>query len=242
MATANKFIMEEKNQNQNNLLDQLLDAGVHLGRKKSVCHPKMKPFVFTTRQNISIINVDKTAQKMQEAAEFLKGVASKGGTILFVAVAMPAKPLVKQLAEGLNMPYVSERWIGGTLTNFNVISKRIQYFLKQEEKKAKGEFEKYTKKEQLDMEEELKDLEKKMGGIKTLTKHPDVIFLVDAQEHSTAVREANKVGIPMVGILNTNSDPEAVTYPIPANDKSVKSLKFILDYIEKSIKEGLSTK
>ena len=232
--------MEKETKDKNlDLIQKLIDVDAHLGRKKSVGHPKMRPYIFTTRQNTHIINVEKTAEKVQEASEILKDVISKGGIILFVSVTMPAKPLVRAMAEELNMPYVSDRWIGGTLTNFNVISKRINYLLKQEERKAKGEFEKYTKKEQLDMEEEIKDLEKKIGGIKNLKKHPDMIFLVDVSDHVIAVTEANKVGVPVLAVSNTNTNPELVTHLVPANDKSVKSLKFVLGFLKDAMLEGL---
>ncbi len=232
--------MEKEIKDKNlDLIQKLIDVDAHLGRKKSAGHPKMRPYIFTTRQNTHIINVEKTAEKLQEASEVLKDVVSKGGVVLFVAVTMPAKPLVKAMAEELNMPYVSDRWIGGTLTNFNVISKRINYLLKQEERKAKGEFEKYTKKEQLDMEEEIKDLEKKIGGIKNLKKHPDMIFLVDVSDHAITVTEANKVGVPVLAVSNTNTNPELVTHLVPANDKSVKSLKFVLGILKDAMLEGL---
>mgnify|MGYP001592812689 CR=1 FL=1 len=221
------------------IFQQLIDVGAHLGRKKSIGHPKMKPYIFTVRQDVQIINLEKIVEKMEEAAEFLKNVASKGGVILFVSVSMPGKHLTKKIAEELKMPYVFERWIGGTLTNFSIISKRINYLLKQEERKQKGELEKYTKKEQLDMENEMKDLNKKIGGIKFLKKHPDAIFIVDAGEHSITIAEAKKVGVPVVSISNTNTDPNIVKHAIPANDKSISTIQFILDYIKDAIAEGL---
>ncbi len=222
------------------ILKQLIDAGVHLGRKKSIGHPKMKPYIFTTRQEVQILNVEKIAEKLKESADFLKEIASTGGTILFVSVSMPARNITKKAAEELKMPYVSERWIGGTLTNFGVISKRINYLLKQEERKSKGELSKYTKKEQLDMEQEMKDLEKKIGGIKTLKKHPEVMLVVDAGEHSIAIKEAKKVGVPVVAVANTNADPTELDYSIPANDKSIKSIQFVVSYLKDAISEGLA--
>jgi len=220
-------------------IGKLIDAGVHIGRNKSIGHPKMKPYVFTTRQDIQIINIEKTEEKLKEAAEFLKDAVAKGGVILFVSVSMPAKNVVKKTAEELKMPYVFDRWLGGTLTNFGIISKRINYFLKQEDKKAKGEFSKYTKKEQLDLNEELKNLERKIGGIKTLKKLPDVIFLVDSCEHDIVVKEAKKVGVPVVALSSTHTDPTLVDYPIPANDRSKKSIEFIMDFLKSEILKGL---
>jgi small subunit ribosomal protein S2 len=234
--------MEEKNIKKGmpeGVLKEMLDAGVHIGHSKSKGHPKMKPYIFMTRQGVQIINVEKTAQKLQEAADFLKDTASRGGIILFVATTMPAKPVVKEAASALSMPYVSERWLGGTLTNFKSLSKRLEYFIKQEDKKAKGEFAKYSKKEQAMFAKELEDLEVKMGGIKNLKKHPDVIFLVDIDEHKTTIKEAKANNIPIVALSDTNTDPSLVNYIIPANDRSVKSISIVLNGIQKAVKDGI---
>jgi len=234
--------MEKEKKEQNiEVVKQLVDVDAHLGRKKSSGHPKMKPYIFTTRQNTQIINLEKTAEKIEDISDVLKETISNGGIVLFVSVIMPSKHLVREMAEELNMPYVCDRWIGGTLTNFKIISKRINYLLKQEEKKSKGELSKYTKKEQLDMDKEMADLEKKIGGIKSLKKHPDMIFLVDAPEHEIAIKEAKKVGVPIVALSNTNTDPSMVDHLIPANDKSVKSIKFILDKLKESIVKGVES-
>lgn len=226
---------------QTEVLQKMLDAGVHLGHRKSKGHPKMKPYLFGVRQNIQIINIEKTLQKMQEAAAFLKEVAAKNGVVLLVSAKMPSKVFTKEFAQQLNIPWVSERWLGGTLTNFPVISKRLEYFLSQEAQKAKGELEKYTKKEQLLIDRELEDLEKKMGGLKSLKKLPDALIIVDIEEHITALREARKMGVPVVAITDTNTDPTLASFPIPANDKSGKSVRFILDYLAKAIEEGKAT-
>jgi len=232
--------MENKEQTTENqgIFQKLLDAGVHLGRKKSVGHPNMKPYVLTVRNNVQIINIEKTVDALAEASEFLKSIVASGGTVLFVSVSMPAKDLVKKLALELNMPYTTDRWIGGTLTNFGIISKRIRYYLDTISKKEKGELEKYTKKERLLIEEELKDLEKKIGGISSLTKLPSAIFMVDAGEHAIAIKEANETKVPVVAVTNTNADPKKIQYAIPANDKSIKSLEVILAEIKTAIEEG----
>ncbi len=216
-------------------IEELLKAGTHIGRKKSFGHPNMRPFIFAVRNNAHIINVEKTAQKLDEAVEFLSGIKKRNGTILCVATVMPAKSLIEDFANAIGMPYIKERWIGGTLTNFPEIKRRIDYYLSQLDKKAKGEFEKYTKKEQLNFEDELKTLEKKIGGMKNLTKIPDVLFIVGADEHSIAVEEARKMGVPIVAVVNTNSNPKLVDYPIPANDRSFKSVKLILDKIKEKL-------
>lgn len=227
---------------QTGMLEKMLDAGVHLGHRKSKGHPKMKPYLFGVRQGVQIINIEKTLQKMEEAAAFLKSVAAGNGTILLVGTKMPAKLFTKELAVRAGIPYVSGRWLGGTLTNYPVISKRLEYFLSQEAKKAKGELEKYTKKEQLLIDRELEDLEKKMGGLKGLKQMPQALLIVDIEEHITVVREAKKTGIPVVAITDTNTDPTLVDYPIPSNDKSAKSVKFMLDYLMEAIEAGKVTK
>lgn len=220
------------------MLQKMIDAGVHIGHKKAKGHPKMKPYLFTTRQGVQIINVEKTAEKMDEAAAFLKGVASRSGVIVFVGTRVPGKLLVRKAAQEVGMPFVDERWLGGTLTNFPNLSKRLQYFIDQETKQSKGELAKYSKKEQLLMAREIETLEEKMGGIKMLKKIPDALLIIDIGEHEAAVREAKKMGVPVVAISDTNTDPSTVAYPIPANDKSAQSVSVILDTLVAAIKEG----
>ncbi len=225
--------------NQNiEMLQKMVEAGVHIGHRKSKGHPKMKPFLLTTRQNIQVINVEKTLDELQKAKEFIRDVVSRGGVVLFVATKMPAKAIIKDTAVRVGMPYVTTRWLGGTLTNFDIISKRLGYFLKQEEDRSKGEWVKYTKKEQLLKERELADLEKKMGGLKTLKKLPNALVVVDIGEHDGMVREAKNIGAPVVAITDTNTDPTLIDYPIPANDRSLKSVKLLLDELAEAVQEG----
>ena len=220
------------------MLQKMLEAGVHVGHQKSKGHPKMKPYVFTTRQSIQIINVEKTLEKLQEAKEFLKGVAAKGGVVLFVATKVPGKMLVKNAAAEAGMPWVQVRWLGGTLTNFPIFLKRLEYFLGQEQKQSKGEFDKYPKKEQVLFARELASLETKMGGLKSLKKLPDALIVVDIGEHFSAVREARKMGVPVVAISDTNADPTLVSHPVPANDRSILSVSLILNELVSALKEG----
>lgn len=220
------------------LLQQMFNAGVHIGHKKEKGHPKMKPYILTTRQNIQIINVERTAEKLDEAAAFLKDVAARGGVIVVVATKMPGKSLVKAFAEKIGMPYVYERWLGGTLTNYPMLSKRLEFFLSQEIKVGKGDFANKTKKEQLLISRDIERLDKKMGGMRMVKKMPDVLLIVDIAEHLSAVREAKRMGISVVAISDTNTDPTLVTHPIPANDKSALSISFIFDYLAKAINEG----
>ena len=220
------------------MMQKMIDAGVHIGHKKAKGHPKMKPYLFATRQGVQIINVEKTAEKLEEAATFLKGVAARNGVIVFVGTKVPGKLVVKKAAEEVGMPFVDVRWLGGTLTNFANLSKRLQYFLDQESKQSKGELAKYSKKEQLIMAREIEKLEEKMGGIKNLKKVPEALVIIDIGEHDAAVREAKKMGVSTVAISDTNTDPSAVTYPIPANDKAVQSISVLLDVLIAAIKEG----
>jgi len=220
------------------MLQKMFGAGVHWGHKKAKGHPKMKPYILTTRQNVQIINVEKTLEKLNEAAAFLKDIVATGGVVLVVATKMPSKTLVKGFAEKTGMPYVEERWLGGTITNFPMLSKRLEFFLGQEAKTAKGEFANKTKKEQLLISRDIERLEKKMGGMKTLKKIPHALLIVDIGEHMAAVREAKRTGVPVVAISDTNTDPTLVTHPIPANDKSALSVSFILDYLAKAMNEG----
>lgn len=219
-------------------LQRMVEAGVHIGHKKAKGHPKMKKYLFATRQGVQIINVEKTLEKLEAAAEFLKNIASKNGIVVFVATRVPGKLLIQNAATEAGMPYVVERWLGGTLTNFPNLLKRLEFFLSQESKKSKGELVKYSKKEQLIMSREIEALEKKMGGIKMLKKKPDALVIIDIDEHMAAVREAKKTGIPVVAITDTNTNPALVTYPIPANDKSTKSLALILDQLVSAVKDG----
>ncbi len=233
--------MEKTNKTQaqnTELLQQMFNAGVHVGHKKEKGHPKMKPYILTTRQNVQIINVERTAEKLEEAAEFLKGIASRGGVIVIVSTKMPGKSLVKAFAEKIGMPYVYERWLGGTLTNYSVLASRLEFFLSQEIKMGKGDFAKKTKKEQLLITRDIERLERKMGGMRMVKKIPDALIIVDIAEHLSAVREAKRMGIPVVAIADTNTDPTSVTHPIPGNDKSAISISFIFEYLGKAIIEG----
>lgn len=218
------------------VIEEMIKAGVQFGHKKTNGHPKMAQYVYTVRNNIQIINLPKTLDQLKTAVEFLKNILAKNGTILFVGVNPSAKELVKALANDLKMSYVSERWLGGTLTNFQTLKKRISYFLDLLKKKETGELEKYTKKEKLLIDRDIKKLEINFGGIRTMEKMPDAVFVVDINEHSIVVNEAKKMNIPIVAICDTNVNPKDITYPIASNDGAYSAIKFILDYILKNIK------
>lgn len=215
---------------------ELIEAGTHIGHQKSKWNPKMAPFVFGVRNNIHIIDVLTTIEKLDEATSFLKDVIRSGGEILFVGVKIQTREIVSDTAKKLKMPYVVGRWIGGLLTNFRVIKERINDFRSLEERRASGEIEKYTKKEQLQVKRQLNKMEDELGGIKSLEKLPKAIFVSDMEGEKIAVMEAKKMNIPVVALVDTNGDPTLADFPIPANDSSIKSLNIIY----KAVAEELS--
>jgi len=217
-------------------IQKMLEAGMHFGHRHSKTHPKMTPFVYGSRNTIDLINPLKTKECLEEALNFLKKQKEKKSLILFVGTKISAKNLIKELAEELSMPYVNERWLGGTLTNFEVISKRINYLKEMEEKRNTGKLDDYKKKERAMINQEIARIERKVSGLKNLSRLPDVLFVVDIEKEKLAIKEANKKKIPIVGICDTNGNPDSVDYPIPANDDTVSSLKYILDKVKEVLK------
>jgi len=217
-------------------LEEMLKAGVHFGHRTSKWNAKMKPYIFTTRNNVHVLDLEKTEEKLRQALEFLYEVKEKKGTIIFVGTKVAAKEITQETAEKVKMPHVIERWIGGTLTNFKVISKRLEHVRDLEEKRKKGELKKYTKKEQHDFNIEIEKLNRQFGGIKETTKLPEALFVVDIHNEKLAVKEAKMKGIPVAGLCDTNADPTLIDYPIPANDDAISSLKLILGTVVKVLK------
>ncbi len=214
---------------------EMLKAGVHFGHRASKTCPQMKPYIFQTRNNIDVIDLQKTKEKLKEALEFIKETVKKSGVILFVGTRPHQKKLVQEVSEELSMPYVVERWLGGTFTNFQTMLKRIQYLKDLENKIKSEEFKKYTKKEQTEMRQELDKLYQKFGGVKGLKELPEVLFAVDARKDSLAVKEAKETGVSVVAICDTNTDPTQVDWPIPASDDAISSLRYILGRVKKTI-------
>lgn len=219
-------------------IQEMLRAGVHFGHKSSRWNPKMKPYIFGVRNNIHIINLEKILPLLQKALDFLRGVAENGGKILFVGTKPQARQLIEKIAGEIDMPYVSNRWLGGTFTNFGEIKRRIKYLNNQENLEASGEFKKYTKYEQSQIRKEIVRMNEKMGGIKKMDKLPQAVFIIDIKENALAVKEARAVGIPTVALIDTNTDPTLVDYPIPANDDALSSLEYILGIVAKNIMEA----
>lgn len=218
--------------------EEMLKAGVHFGHQTTKWNPKMEPYIFTVKNNVHIIDLEKTNQKLKEALEFLRETVVRGGVVLFVGTSPAAKKVAKEAALKCQMPFISERWIGGTLTNFKVIAKRLEYFRDLENKKESGELKKYTKKEQHEFDQELMKLEKRFGGVKKITKIPEILFIFDAKENSLAIKEAKRTGVKVIALCDTNIDPTEIDYPIPSNDDAISSLQLIADYIVKAINEG----
>jgi small subunit ribosomal protein S2 len=216
----------------------MLKAGVHFGHQKSRWHPKMKPYIYTARNSIYIIDLEKTKEKLQSALDYVKKVANRGGTILFIGAKRQAKPIIRKYADEVGMPYVTDRWIGGTFTNHETIQKLIKKYKELKSKMEAGGFSHYTKKERLKIEEEIEKLEKVVGGITNLTKLPEAVFVIDLKQDRTAVKEAKKRNIPIVGIVDTNVSPEGISYPIPGNDDATKSIELITSLVAEAITEG----
>ena len=218
-------------------LESMLKGGVHFGHRKSRKHPKMTEFVYTTRKGINIIDLQKTLEKLEEALQFIAKLKAEGKTIILVSTKKQATDIIKSAAEKCNLPYVVERWLGGTFTNFKIIQERTKYLKEGQEMLERGEFKNYTKFEQMKKAEELEKLEKKMGGIKNMNLLPGAVFAVDIKEDSLAIKEAHRMGIPVIALADTNNDPTQVEYPIPSNDDAISSVRLILSYICKVLAE-----
>ncbi len=214
-------------------LEEMLKKGVHFGHRTSRWNVKMEPYIFTSRKNVHIIDLEKSREKLSEALEYLYQLKQKKAVILFVGTKVSVKEIVKEIAENLNQPYVNERWLGGTLTNFPVISKRLEHYRDLDSKMQKGELEKYTKKERHDFGVELQRLKLRFGGIKQMTQLPDALLVIDPYKENLAVKEARMKGIPIVALCDTNADPSIIDYPIPTNDDAIPALELILRTIEK---------
>lgn len=229
--------MEQQDENTNTAagLEEMAGFGVHFGHKESALNPKMRQYVFGARGNVNIIDLAKTAEKMKIALDFIQNLVSENKTIIFVGTKIQTKNLVKEIAQDCLMPYVSERWIGGLFTNFETIKKRIDYFKDLERKRESGELEKYTKKERADFDKEIKDLATNFGGIKNMEKLPDAIFALDMKKDALAIKEAKMKKIKVVAIADTNVDPTAADYSIPANDDAISSVKYILEKVKETI-------
>ena len=220
--------------------DQLLDAGVHFGHLKSKWNPNMAPYIFMERNGIHVIDLNKTLVKLEEAAAALKQVAKSGKKILFVATKKQAKEIVAESVKKVNMPYVTERWPGGMLTNFATIRKAVKKMAMIDKMATDGTYETISKKEKLTISREREKLETQFGSITDMSRLPAALFIVDISKEHIAVAEARRLNIPTFAIVDTNSNPNLVDYPIPANDDAAKSISLIMDVVVAAIQEGLN--
>lgn len=217
------------------LAKEMLQAGVHFGHRKSRWNPRMEPYIYGLKNDIHIIDLEKTVEKLNDALNFIKEIMEKNGKILFIGTHLQAQSLVEESAKKCRMPYVVSRWIGGLLSNFKIVRKRIDYLIDLEKKQESGELKKYTKKEQKKIEDEIIKLTKKFGGLKELTNLPDVILTLSAKEQKTAIKEARIKKIPIISLVDTDTNPMGIDYIIPSNDESISAIKVMLEQIEKII-------
>lgn len=219
-------------------MKQLLEAGVHFGHQTRRWNPKMARFIFTERNGIYIIDLQKTVKKMDEAYNFVRDLVAEGGSVLFVGTKKQAQDSIKNEAERCNMFFVNERWLGGMLTNFQTIEKRVKRLKALEKQQEDGTFELLPKKEVTILKHEMDKLEKYLGGIKDMKKLPDALFIIDPKKEEIAVKEARKLNIPIIATVDTNCDPDVIDYPIPANDDAIRAVKLLTGKIADAVLEG----
>ncbi len=220
-------------------IKQLFEAGAHFGHKTSRWHPKMAPYIHSAKNGTHIIDLNKTAEALNEALSFIEEIVSQGKQVLLVGTKRQAHDPIKEIAEKTGMPYVVERWLGGMLTNSNTIGGRVKHLKDLEEKMDSGQFaSKYGKLEVQRFQEEIDDMNHTYGGIKNLNGKPGALFIIDILHEANAVKEAKKLKVPIVAIVDTNANPSLVEYPIPSNDDSIKTIKLITDYLEAAISSG----
>lgn len=221
-------------------LEELLEAGCHFGHQARRWHPKMKPYIWTVRNGVHIFDLAKTKEELGKAVAFAKATARHGGKIVFVGTKRQASGIIKEEANRCKMPHVYQRWLGGAITNWEQIKKSIDKLVDMREKREEGEYEKYTKKENILINREISRLERFFGGLVSLEELPEAIFVVDCKKEEAAVKEANMKGVKVIGIVDTNTDPSNVDYVIPANDDAVGSIKLIVSSIAEAIIDGQS--
>jgi small subunit ribosomal protein S2 len=226
-------------QKTNVSMKALLEAGAHFGHQTRRWDPRMKPFIFTQRNGIHIIDLQQTVRRLDEASEFVSTLVAEGGTILFVGTKKQAQETIQAEASRCGMPFVNSRWLGGTLTNFTTIQGRIDHLVRLEDASERGEFSRMSKKDNLKIEEEIIRMNRHFGGIKELTKLPAALYVVDPSMEYIAVAEANRVGIPVVAMTDTNCNPDLIDHPIPSNDDAIRAVRLITARIADAVLEGM---
>ena len=219
-------------------MKDLLEAGVHFGHRARRWNPKMKPYIFTERNGIHIIDLQQTMARLEEAYGLIRDAVAEGGTVLFASTKRQAQESIASEAERCGMPYVNQRWLGGTLTNFRTIRQRIDYLLSLERRQELGEFSRLLKKEALGLQRQIDKLNRKLGGLKEMQRLPSLVFIADVRREAIAVREANKLGIPIVAMVDTNCDPDPIDYVIPANDDAIRAIKLVTSKVANAVLEG----
>lgn len=219
-------------------LQQLLEAGCHFGHQSRRWNPSMDEYIYGVRDNVHIFDLVKTKKGLDEATAFVETTASQGGKILMVGTKRQARGIVEEAAKKTGMPYVAQRWLGGMLTNFSQLQKSVKRLKSLKDRREKGELKKYTKKEQLDLDREIAKLERFLGGMADMDKLPEVMFVVDTHQEIVAVKEANRAGVKVAGIVDTNAEPSLVDFVIPANDDAVKSIELIVGAVVEAITKG----
>lgn len=219
-------------------IQEMIDAGCHFGHQAKRWNPKMEPYIYTVSKNIHIIDLEKTEEMLKKACEFLYEQASLGKTIVFVGTKRQSKDIIENEAKRCGALFVNERWIGGTITNFDTIKKNIDKLLDFIKGKEDGRFSIYTKKERLMIDRDIEKLQISYGGVTSMKKSPDVLFIIDPKREKTAVREARRFDVPVIAVVDTNADPREINYPIPANDDAIKSVSVIVKAISDAVEEG----
>ncbi len=219
-------------------MKDLLEAGVHFGHRTRRWHPKMKPYLFTERNGIHIIDLQQTMGQIEAAYQRTRTVVASGGSVLFVGTKKQAQQSLQEAAESASMPYVNHRWLGGTLTNFPTIRRRVDYMIKLEQQRERGDFDRLTKKEALEKERLITKLELRLGGLREMRRLPDLVFITDVCREDIAVSECNKLGIPIIAMVDTNCDPDPIDLVIPANDDAIRAIKLIAGVIAQGAAEG----
>ena len=219
-------------------MKELLEAGVHFGHRIKRWHPKMRSYIFTERNGIHIIDIQQTVERLGTATELIREDVSAGGLLLFVGTKKQAQENIALAAQRCRMPFVNQRWLGGTLTNYRTIRQRIDYLIDLEQRLERGEFQGLTKKEVLDLERKMAKLNRRLGGIKNMDRLPSLVFITDVRREQIAVKEANKLGIPIIAMVDTNCDPGPIDHVIPANDDAIRSIKLISNKLADAVVEG----
>ena len=220
----------------------LLEAGVHFGHRTRRWNPKMKPFIFTERNGIHIIDLQQTIVRLEQGYNMVRETVAGGGTVLFVGTKKQAQESIVQAAEKCSMPYIEQRWLGGTLTNWQTIRQRLAYLMELERRRETGDLERLPKKETLRLEQLIEKLNRRLGGLKKMTRVPSLVVIVDVRREAIAVKECNILSVPIMAMVDTNCDPDPIDFVIPANDDAIRAIKLIVEYLADAVNEGLQVR